>query len=116
VDPEAEVSIEAKGKTYTLYYGNRAFRVAEIELGKPWTEINTTSRQDITIAIWAGLKQHHPQLTVDDIDEIIDEAGYGNVVGIAIKALNKAAGAPEGTASGNGRRGRKVPAPVGVAE
>lgn len=108
-DPADEITIEANEKTYRLYYGNRAFRLAELKMEKPWLQANTDLRQDVTILIWAGLQQHHPELTLEETDELIDAVGFGNVMTVATRAMVRAAGgkeAPEGNAQRPPRRGR----------
>lgn len=107
MDPQREQQIEAGGKTYTLVFGNRALRLIERELGKPVGQMDEDSISDLTVMIWAGLQRHHPALTVNDVDDIIDDVGYAAVGEIAGKAL--AAAMPQETepAQGNGNRAQR---------
>lgn len=94
-DPDAEITLEAKGKTYTIVYGNRAFRTIEKELHRPIVRLNQESLDDLTTVIWGGLLANHPGITIDEVDDIIDEVGYvkiGEIVKTAVeKALPEAA-------------------------
>lgn len=103
-DPSREVSFEAEGKRYTLRYGNRALRMAEKELGKPFTAMDDGTLGDLTVLVWAGLQHHHPDMTIDDVDEIFDAVGYQELGALSAQAVEAAfPAARNGTAQGNGR-------------
>lgn len=103
-DPSREVSFEADGKRYTLRYGNRALRWAEKELGKPFTQMDEGTLGDLTVLVWAGLQQYHPELSIDDVDEIFDAVGYQQLGEMSARAVQAAfPAARDGAAPGNGR-------------
>ena len=129
IDPGREVQLVAGETTYILYAGNRALRLIERETGKPLTDaIEDMQRGSVglmTTMLWSMLQQHHPTMTLDDVDEVIDAAGYeaiGEAVGEAANRAfatgdggNDAGKAPalNGTRVGTGRRSSPAPSPQG---
>jgi len=104
-DPSREVSFEAEGKRYTLRYGNRALRMAEKELAKPFTQMDEGTLGDLTVLVWAGLQHYHPDLGIDDVDEIFDVVGYQELGELSAQAVQAAfPKAREGAAKGNAPR------------
>lgn len=117
-DPGREVPLKVGDATYILYGGNRALRMIERDTGKSvvalfseqgLAEIGVGTLTSIT---WALLTRHHPDLTVDDVDDIIDDAGYDKVMDAIGKALEHAfpdakaqASAANGAKPGKPRRG-----------
>jgi hypothetical protein len=65
----------------------------------------------MTSIIWGLLSRHHPGLKVEDVDDIIDDAGYDAVSDAMTKALEhafpeaKAQAAAAGAKPGKPRRG-----------
>lgn len=129
-DPGREVPLHAGETTYILYAGNRALRVMERETGKNLFElVNELERYDeqsndappismelVTTIVWAMLQRSHPDLSLDDVDDVIDGAGYDAVMTAMGEAITHAfptaagAGVP-GKASGrNGTGKRSLPA------
>lgn len=106
-DPSAERTIEANGRRYTLYFGNRAFRLFELELGKPLNRLNFLSIHEATLMVWAGLQRHHPDVTVEDVDTLIDEIGYGTVTELAEAAIYAAFPQAKAAAEGNDNRAQR---------
>ncbi len=100
IDPGREVTLVAGETSYTLYAGNRALRLIERETGKPLPDALEQMTQGsvglMTTMLWALLQQHHPQLTMDDVDEVIDAAGY-DAIGEAVgEAANRAFATADG--------------------
>lgn len=89
IDPNRQVPLVVGNTTYTLYAGNKALRMIERELGKPiddiFSELNKGSIDVITAALWGMLQRYHPDITMDDTDDLIDIAGY-EAVGTALSA------------------------------
>jgi hypothetical protein len=107
-NPDAERKFEANGKTYTLFFGNRSFRMLEQKLGKSFQEFNFNSVDEMTVALWSGLQKYHPDISVDDMDDIIDDVGYVKLAGIAAEAINGAfPEADEETPQGNANRAQR---------
>lgn len=107
-DPGREVPLKAGDATYTLYGGNRALRMIERDTGKSvivlfseqgLAEIGIGTLTSIT---WALLSRHHPDLTVDHVDDIIDEVGYDEVMEAIGEALEHAFPDAKAQASANG--------------
>ncbi|CAI2936037.1 GTA-gp10 family protein [Aminobacter niigataensis] len=89
------VALQAGDRAYTLSYSVNAICELEAELDKPVTEI-VASIQDprqlrlssVRVLVWAGLRDHHPDLTVQEAGTIITDAGIQtavNKVGDAFK-------------------------------
>lgn len=102
-NPDREQAIEVGDKKYTLVFGNRALRLAEKEGGKPFGKFDFESVGDVSILIWAGLQSKQPDLSLDDVDDIIDDVGYETLTVIAADAITRAFPPAEGD-SGNGNR------------
>lgn len=93
-DPGREVQVKAGEETYTLYGGNRALRLIERETGMPFGDVvERAQKLDVTattLVCWAFLQRHHPDLALDDLDDIIDAAGFMAVFEAVFKALELA--------------------------
>lgn len=96
-DIRGEVGFEAVGKTWTMKLGNGAVRHIENETGKPFPEVgkelSDEAKASITLltqVFRAALTRHHPNVTMEDCDEIIDEIGHekaGALLGEAFKLM-----------------------------
>ncbi|MDE3797595.1 hypothetical protein I7G59_09675 [Sinorhizobium meliloti] len=112
-DFTGEVTFEALGKTWTLKMGTKAMRKIEVVTEKPMpvvgkmlTSEETASIDLMTKVFWGGLITHHPDVTVDDCDDIMDAVGHtraGQLIGEAFEAAQ----APQ---SGGAERPRKATA------
>src|SRR5690606_6428981 len=88
MDPAMNVPLIAGDKQWTLHFGNKARQLAERELKRPITTIGEqVGATEMTVLLWAALQKHHPGLTIDDVDDIIDAAGLD----VVAEALGKAA-------------------------
>lgn len=100
-DPMREIPIVACGQTYTLYAGNRALRLVERELGMTFMEaLECLDRLDlnvITTILWAMLRKHHPEITLDEVDDIIDCNGAEWLMRVLEDALSRALRVDEAT-------------------
>lgn len=99
--PDRERAVVADGKTYRLYYGNRSIRLLEKTLGKSFDMFNGNSVEEITVAVWCGFQQFHAGITIEDVDDIIDEVGYTTMADICGEAIAAAFPAKEDAAQGN---------------
>jgi hypothetical protein len=79
---KGEVEFEADGKTYTLRYSADAICNLEEKAGRGFPVIagelmdpDTTSLRLVRMAIWAGLREHHPDITLQQAGELILAAG-----------------------------------------
>jgi len=101
------------GKPYRLAYGTKALRVFEREADRPINEIGERFGVDtIASLLHAGMVYNHPEVTVDEIDEMLDafleKGGDLDPVMTAISETVSACGwfanptkaAPSGKASG----------------
>ena len=114
-DPGREVQLEAGTATFTLYAGNRALRMIERETGKSLIALFSDEGLEeigigtLTTLVWGLLQRNHQDLSIDEIDDIIDDAGYDAVmeaVGQALEvAMPTAPGGPQSSGkapAGNG--------------
>lgn len=94
IDPAREVRLQVGDQEFVLYAGNKALRMLERDTGKAVTEIfaevDKGSVGLMTTALWAMLQSRHPELSIDDVDDIIDTIGY-QAIGEALgRAANRA--------------------------
>jgi hypothetical protein len=62
------------GKKYRLAYGTKALRVFEREADKPINELGERFGVDtIATLLHAGMVYNHPEVTADDVDEMLDK-------------------------------------------
>lgn len=113
-DIKGEVGFKALDKDWTLKLGNGAVRHVENETGKTFPQIGqqlsnekTASITLLTQVFHAALLRHHPETTIDDCDDIIDEIGHeqaGTLLGKAFQLMQPKA------AKGGENRPRKATA------
>jgi hypothetical protein len=77
---KGEVSIEADGKRYTLAFSINALCELEDKLGESVADIGSLAAKGkrfstIRTVFWAGLHDHHPDLTLQDAGKIISAMG-----------------------------------------
>ncbi|MDO5895123.1 hypothetical protein [Agrobacterium sp. Azo12] len=82
-DIKGEVGFTALGKDWTMKLGNGAVRHVENETGKTFPQIgrelsgdDTASISLLTEVFRASLIRHHPDVTIEDCDDILDEIGH----------------------------------------
>ncbi|MBT9134875.1 MAG: hypothetical protein DDT38_01617 [Firmicutes bacterium] len=81
------IKFYALKREYTLYFDNRAFRVAEKEMGHSLASMKD-GIGNLTLLLHAGLLRYHPSATLEIVDDIVDELGYekmSEVLGEAIE-------------------------------
>lgn len=93
---KGEVEFVVGEKTFTLKLGNNARAEAETVVGKPWVQIAmelfdaSEARQGTARAVlWAGLRRFHPDLSLLDVGDMMDEVGdtyAGQKIGEALVA------------------------------
>lgn len=106
----ADVQMTVGGKAYTLRYSVRAlaalqdhFRLASLTaVQQRLSAPDSWGARDIVAIIWAGLQTHHRDLTMDDVMDLVDEAGLDAISSVAGAAFDAAA-PPEDGASADPR-------------
>lgn len=106
------VTFDADWKTWTLFFGVNAMcrMEAEIEpdeldlLLKGPGEGEQPSLTTYRAAFWAGLREHHPNLTFEDAGRLMDHTGLNRVGSLVAQALAMALPDVEG----GGDRPRKA--------
>jgi hypothetical protein len=100
---KGEAEIEISGKVYTLRFGHGAVVSLENRLGKGFVkimqEMDTPDQMrvgNIVALLWAGLQKHHPNVTMDQCCDLLDEFDGGAMAAYAIvgAAFAKAFDAP----------------------
>jgi len=96
-DIRGEVGFKALEKDWTLKLGNTAIRHVENETGKSFPQIGkelsneeTASISLLTQVFHAALTRHHPEITLEQCDDIIDEIGHekaGTLIGKAFQLM-----------------------------
>lgn len=98
-----DVELPVGGKLYTLRYGHASIYALERKTGKSIMQImrEMDNADEMRIGnvielLWAGLQKHHPEITMDDVCDLLDqvEGGSMSVVGIIGDAFQKAFNAP----------------------
>lgn len=116
IDPGREVTLTAGDTTYTLYAGNRALRMIERETGTSLLALFSDQGMaelgigTVTTIVKGLLSKHHPDLTMDDVDDIIDAAGYDAITEAMTRALDLAMPKADASADHSG----KAPATAGT--
>ena len=75
---------DGKEKTYKLCLGNKALYFLEDEFGLTIRELFTKLKEDLsikkfTLIILASLKKYHPDITLEEVHDIIDAVGYEKI-------------------------------------
>jgi len=75
-----EVIIRVNGKEYTLRLGNNALCRFEAETGITAIKLaalgpDEMEQRFMRALLWAGLKKHHPDMTLDMAGDLIDDIG-----------------------------------------
>jgi hypothetical protein len=79
-----EVSLTVSGRTYTLVLNTNAMAAIETHLSTPakdvtwdefWPRVLRGSVRAICVLLWGMSRKHHPELTVDDVGELVDAVG-----------------------------------------
>ncbi|HEY8414809.1 MAG TPA: GTA-gp10 family protein [Thermaerobacter sp.] len=88
-----EVELKAGERTYILRYTTNALVRLEEEFGKSVIQMaENASIKEARALVWAGLLHSHPNLTMEQAGDIMDEAGFTEAIQAASQALRKAFG------------------------
>ena len=84
-----EVALKAGGLEYTLKFSTNAICELEDRLDKGLNTIVANMERVSTVRalLWAGLRAHHPEVTIAGVGEIIDGIGIAAVTDTLGKAL-----------------------------
>lgn len=100
---KGEVAFEANGQRYVLQFSIDAICILEDAAGKGivalLSELQDPLKMSVTtarIVLWAGLQEHHPDLTIKQAGELILAAGgVENLIGMFDKAFAAAFPPPD---------------------
>jgi hypothetical protein len=87
---QGDVTLEVAGKQYVLRYSHRSLVLLEDKLDKGLMQImrdidgwkthpENMRLGTIAAMLWAGLQKHHPDMTLDDATDLLDEVEGGTV-------------------------------------
>jgi hypothetical protein len=95
-----EITFDAGGRSYRLVLGFNALCAAEVQTGKRWSDIMADAQSGspsvIRVLFWAGLRKHHPEVTVDGAGDLIDAVGMGRAGELVATAVTSAFPPTEG--------------------
>lgn len=91
-----DVQIQIGDRVFTLKYSIKAFAALQDHYGLSSLDAVQVrlgdTRQvgimDLVVLIWAGTRSYHPDVTVSDIETLLDQQGIEQAVAIASKAFN----------------------------
>jgi hypothetical protein len=93
-DIRGELGFEALGKSFTLKFGNGAVRHVENETGLSISEVAAalTDPRKMTATLFTrafhgALLRHHPDLTIETVDDIIDSLGSAEAGSLLAQAV-----------------------------
>lgn len=93
---KGEVTFECEGKNYRFKLGTNAQVIIEKKAGMPLSKFLKADRLDeigaegIRMIFWAGLTRQHPELTEDEVGDILDELGADRIKDIFEEAFEAA--------------------------
>lgn len=95
-----EVVAEIGGAEYTFRFTINSLCEAEVALQVPWSKIEAELQGSPSVntcraLFWAGLRDHHPDLTITDAGELLGQLGMQASGAVIAEALSKAFPEPE---------------------
>lgn len=89
-----EASFEVEGETYRVHYTWNAAAEFEEAAGRPLSDAlldiarEKLSAKSLRAMLWAGLQEHHPEVTLKEAGRLIDRMGRREaqrVMGVALR-------------------------------
>ncbi len=117
---KGEVNFESGGKTYTFKLGTNAQVLLESRTGMSMAKylkadrIEELGSKDIRLIFWAGLTRNHPDLTEENVGDLIDDIGVDQVSEIFLKAFESAKPKTENGAAGEPHPQKQAKARIGM--
>jgi len=91
---KGEVHFDARGQAWTFKLGTNAQVLIESKAGMPMPQFikrfDNLGASEIRMIFWAGLQRQHPEVTEDDVGDMIDELGADRVADIFKEAFESA--------------------------
>jgi len=81
---KGEVALTVGGRDYTLVLNTNAMAAIEDHLSTPsqdvtwdafWKRVMRGSVRAVTVLLWGMCRKYHPEVTVDQVGEFVDELG-----------------------------------------
>ena len=113
---EASLDIEGVGSfTLALPFGSRA--AAEEKSGLPFHEIGERAQRGfhsaIATSVWAALLKHHPDMTMEAVEDLLDQHAEAFTDAVQRAAGDSASKAEEGNAPAGKTKARRATKPSG---
>ena len=111
VKGEASLEIEGVGTfTLALPFGSRA--AAEEKSGLPFHELGERAERGfhgaIATIVWAALIKHHPDMAIEDVEDLLDEHAEAFTEAVQRAAANASPKAAEGNGPAGKRKTRRA--------
>lgn len=93
-----EITLTLSGKDYTGVFSTAAFCALEEKTGlnaldgATWQNINLST---VTVMIWAALRTHHPEITLDFVRDNLDLSDIPNISAKLEEGFLKASPGPQ---------------------
>lgn len=99
---KGEVALTVCGRTYTFVLNTNAMAAVEAKISNPGQELNwdyfwkrltdpgRASVSDVKLLMWAMARKYHGDLSLDDVGDLIDEAGGMEGMHSVLTAANQA--------------------------
>lgn len=99
--PDRPLTVD--GKTYTLRYSFRAMAALQDhyglpslqDVGKRLSDSESLGAADIAAILWAGLRTHHGDLSMEDAFNMLDELGLDGIQQVVSEGFAAASSDPE---------------------
>lgn len=94
--PRGEATLVLGKDSYTLHFDWNAVADCEEQLGSPFYDLferiaaGRFGVLELRAFLWAGLRKRHPQVTLRQTGELLDEADFGDVADVVIRAVSSA--------------------------
>lgn len=109
-----DVQIEAGGEAYTLRFSVKALAALQDywelpsldAVGQKLNQLDSgdISVSDYTAILWAALRTHHPEATMEQSLDIFDELGIDGLTSVIVDAMSASSSEDGGKASSDPRK------------
>lgn len=117
---KGEVTFQSGDKIYVFKLGTNAQVLLESRTGMSMAKylkadrIEELGSRDIRLIFWAGLTRNHPDLTEENVGDLIDDLGVERVGDIFLEAFESAKPKTENGAAGEPNPPRPAKARIGM--
>jgi len=87
--PTRGVPVDLDGETYFLRYSLKTLRQLREEFGEDVLERGEIAGDDVAKFLWYGLRDGHPDLTVEQIEDMVDLQNLPRVIEAVVEATGQ---------------------------